>query len=96
MAAAAGGLHIITRVDEIGTPVVLHDEHGPVHFYGIPFLDPKIDRGHFGDDTLVSHEPDPGRRDEQGARRLGGLATTARSCSRTVPPPGERATADRR
>ena len=55
-AAAAGGLHIVTRVDQIGTPVELHDEHGPVYFYGIPFLDPKIDRGHFGDDTLISHE----------------------------------------
>ncbi|WP_134322698.1 exonuclease SbcCD subunit D [Cumulibacter soli] len=55
-AAAAGGLHIITRVDQIGTPVELCDEHGPVYFYGIPFLDPKIDRGHFGDDQLISHE----------------------------------------
>jgi DNA repair protein SbcD/Mre11 len=55
-AAAAGGLHIITRVDQIGEPVELHDEHGPVYFYGIPFLDPKIDRGHFGDDRLISHE----------------------------------------
>ena len=55
-AAAAGGLHIVTRVDQIGTPIELHDEHGPVFFYGIPFLDPKIDRGHFGDETLVSHE----------------------------------------
>lgn len=55
-AAAAGGLHIITRVDQIGSPVELHDEHGPVHFYGVPFLDPKIDRGHFGDESLVSHE----------------------------------------
>lgn len=55
-AAAAGGLHIVTRVDQIGVPVELRDEHGPVLFYGIPFLDPKIDRGHFGDDALTSHE----------------------------------------
>ncbi|WP_106849597.1 exonuclease SbcCD subunit D [Blastococcus sp. Marseille-P5729] len=55
-AAAAGGLHVITTVDQIGRPVELADEHGPVCFYGIPFLDPKIDRGHFGDDELHSHE----------------------------------------
>lgn len=55
-ASAAGGLHIITNVAQIGTPVELGDEHGPVYFYGIPFLDPKIDRGHFEDDSLHSHE----------------------------------------
>ncbi|WP_153505313.1 exonuclease SbcCD subunit D [Cumulibacter manganitolerans] len=55
-AAAAGGLHSITSVAQIGSPVEIADEHGPVYFYGIPFLDPKIDRGHFGDDALASHE----------------------------------------
>lgn len=55
-AAAAGGLHVITQVAQIGSPVQIDDEHGPVYFYGVPFLDPKIDRGHFDDESLVSHE----------------------------------------
>lgn len=55
-AAAAGGLHIITCPEQIGEPVEIADEHGPVYFYGIPFLDPKIDRGHLGNDDLLSHE----------------------------------------
>mgnify|MGYP000044072813 CR=1 FL=1 len=60
-AAAAGGLHIITDVEQTGAPVVIDDEHGPVHFYGIPFLDPKIDRSRFAEvpdayATLTSHE----------------------------------------
>ena len=24
----------------VGTPITIDDEHGPVHFYGIPFLEP--------------------------------------------------------
>ena len=55
-AAAAGGLHIVSSAAQIGTPVQIPDEHGPVYFYGIPFLDPKIDRGHLGDDGLLTHE----------------------------------------
>ena len=37
---AASGVHVITRHDQITCPVTLHDEHGPVHVYGIPFLEP--------------------------------------------------------
>jgi exonuclease SbcD len=33
-------VHVITRPDQVATPVTLHDEHGPVHVYGIPFLEP--------------------------------------------------------
>ncbi|MGO4204057.1 exonuclease SbcCD subunit D [Rhodococcus sp. TAF43] len=42
--AAAGGLHLLTRVGELDTPVLLDDEHGPVAFYGIPYLEPEITR----------------------------------------------------
>lgn len=38
--AAAAGVHIITRHDQITAPVVLTDAHGEVRFYGIPFLEP--------------------------------------------------------
>ncbi|WP_280496294.1 exonuclease SbcCD subunit D [Nocardia asiatica] len=42
--AAAGGLHLRTTVAEAGRPVLLEDEHGPVAFYGIPYLEPEITR----------------------------------------------------
>ncbi len=38
--AAAADVHIITQPGQITTPVTLSDEHGPVHVYGIPFLEP--------------------------------------------------------
>lgn len=42
--ASAGGLHLMTRVGEVGTPVVIADEFGPVAFYGIPYLEPETTR----------------------------------------------------
>ncbi|WP_374727504.1 exonuclease SbcCD subunit D [Haloactinomyces albus] len=38
--AAAGGLHLRTRISGLHEPVVIDDEHGPVAFYGIPYLEP--------------------------------------------------------
>jgi DNA repair protein SbcD/Mre11 len=38
--AAAGGLHLLTRISSLHEPVVLDDVHGPVAFYGIPYLEP--------------------------------------------------------
>ncbi|SDR18114.1 exonuclease SbcCD subunit D [Actinopolyspora saharensis] len=38
--AAAGGLHLHTRTSRLHEPTVLEDEHGPVAFYGIPYLEP--------------------------------------------------------
>ncbi|GAA1734934.1 exonuclease SbcCD subunit D [Aeromicrobium alkaliterrae] len=37
---AAAGVHVVTRPEQIEQPVTLDDAHGPVHFYGIPFLEP--------------------------------------------------------
>ncbi|MEV0680012.1 exonuclease SbcCD subunit D [Actinosynnema sp. NPDC050436] len=42
--AAAGGLHLRTKVAELDQPVLLADEHGPVAVYGIPFLEPDTAR----------------------------------------------------
>jgi DNA repair protein SbcD/Mre11 len=39
--AAAGGLHLRTRVAELDRPVLFDDEHGPVALYGIPYLEPE-------------------------------------------------------
>lgn len=35
---------IVTDPATVGTPITLADEHGPVHFYGIPYLEPAIVR----------------------------------------------------
>lgn len=42
--ASAGGLHLMTRVGDVATPVVIDDEHGSVAFYGIPYLEPETTR----------------------------------------------------
>ncbi|MGH3621279.1 MAG: exonuclease SbcCD subunit D [Sciscionella sp.] len=39
--AAAGGLHLRTRIAELDRPVMLTDEHGQVAVYGIPYLEPE-------------------------------------------------------
>lgn len=38
--ADAAGFHLRTHLDRIAEPVLLHDEHGPVAVYGIPYLEP--------------------------------------------------------
>lgn len=38
------GIHVVTDPLSIGTPITVADEHGPVHFYGIPFLEPALVR----------------------------------------------------
>ncbi|MCA1004314.1 exonuclease SbcCD subunit D [Rhodococcus hoagii] len=53
--AAAGGLHLMTRVSALDVPVVLEDEHGPVAFYGIPYLEPEITRAELGVPQARSH-----------------------------------------
>lgn len=36
----AAGVHVRSRLDTVGQPVVLGDSHGEVAFYGLPYLDP--------------------------------------------------------
>lgn len=48
--ATLAGIHIITRPGQYLEPVAIDDEYGPVHFYGIPYLEPSIFRHQaFGD-----------------------------------------------
>ena len=49
--AAAGGLHLRTRIAELDRPVLLADEHGPVALYGIPYLEPEPARHSLGIDA---------------------------------------------
>lgn len=54
--AAKGGLHLITKVSELDRPVILDDDHGPVAFYGIPYLEPEITRAELGVPKARSHQ----------------------------------------
>ena len=38
------GIHVLTDPAAIATPVTIADAHGPVHFYGIPYLEPVLVR----------------------------------------------------
>ncbi|MDA0566584.1 exonuclease SbcCD subunit D [Streptomonospora sp. S1-112] len=44
----ASGVHVRASLEGVGTPVVIEDAHGPVAFYGIPYLEPEIARPHWG------------------------------------------------
>ena len=46
------GIHVLTDPRAIATPVIVHDEHGPVRFSGIPYLEPAIVRGLWPDAAL--------------------------------------------
>src|SRR4051812_1566918 len=46
--ADAAGVHVRTRWQDTGTPVMLADEHGPVAVYGIPYLEPDAVRSAWG------------------------------------------------
>lgn len=51
----AAGVFLRTRADQVGVPVVLGDEHGPVAVHGLPYLDPDHLREPWGL-TARSHE----------------------------------------
>ncbi|GAA1916540.1 exonuclease SbcCD subunit D [Microbacterium aoyamense] len=38
------GIHVVTDPLTVGTPITIADAHGPVHFYGVPFLEPALVR----------------------------------------------------
>jgi len=50
------GIHVLTDPLAIATPVTVHDEHGPVHFYGIPYLEPAIVRQHWDSENRADAE----------------------------------------
>lgn len=49
------GIHLRTDPAGCADPVVLADVHGPVAFYGLPYLEPALVKDQFGTDK-VSHE----------------------------------------
>jgi exonuclease SbcD len=49
------GVHLCTDIRDVGRPIMLSDDHGPVAVYPIPFLDPDIARHSLatGDEPLA-------------------------------------------
>jgi DNA repair protein SbcD/Mre11 len=54
--AGIAGIHVLTRPEQVALPVTLTDAYGPVHFYGIPFLEPALIRHRHPGETLKTHE----------------------------------------
>ncbi|ERI07642.1 exonuclease SbcCD subunit D [Aneurinibacillus aneurinilyticus] len=50
------GLYISGRYTGEDNPVVLHDEHGPVHFHLVPYADPGRVRSVLDDETIRTHD----------------------------------------
>ena len=48
------GIHVITDPRSVGIPITIDDEHGPVHIYGIPYLEPSLVRHLWGGVPLRS------------------------------------------
>ncbi|MCT2535048.1 exonuclease SbcCD subunit D [Aquibacillus koreensis] len=49
-------LYIETKLKGDLKPVTIHDEHGPVHFHLIPYIEPADARSFFEDDNIQSHQ----------------------------------------
>ncbi|MBA2465118.1 MAG: exonuclease SbcCD subunit D [Nocardioidaceae bacterium] len=53
--ADSAGVHLRTRWQDVGSPVLVEDRHGPVAVYGLPYLEPDAVRGAWALDSR-SHE----------------------------------------
>lgn len=72
--AEAGGLHLRTKVSGLHRPAVIDDEHGPVAFYGIPYLEPDPAR-----QVLARHSGVPGASEVVEARGHAAVLSEAMS-----------------
>jgi exonuclease SbcD len=57
----AAGVHLRTRPGGLAEPVTLHDEHGPVAVYGVPYLEPAVGLPPDGQAPAQADRPDPPR-----------------------------------
>ncbi len=42
--AHEAGVHVLTEARDVATPITIEDAFGPVHFYGIPYIEPAHQR----------------------------------------------------
>lgn len=59
--AALGGVHVLTRPDAFRTPLELRDAHGAVDIYGVPYLEPMLNRELYPGERLREHRELLGR-----------------------------------
>ncbi|MFC4560110.1 exonuclease SbcCD subunit D [Virgibacillus kekensis] len=64
------GFHIVGNFTDKLKPVVLEDEHGPIHFHLVPYCDPSIVRNVFEDDSIKSHNDAAGKIAERISRDM--------------------------
>lgn len=70
------GVHIVTDPSAVGTPITISDAHGPVHVYGIPYLEPALVRAQWPDvrtqEQALTHAMDLVRADlaDRGGRSI--------------------------
>ncbi|RPF53308.1 exonuclease SbcCD subunit D [Aquisalibacillus elongatus] len=50
------GLHIAGQLDQMIKPVVIPDQHGEVHFYLVPYVDPSVVRYVFENEEIRTHD----------------------------------------
>ncbi|WP_167133441.1 exonuclease SbcCD subunit D [Paramicrobacterium chengjingii] len=50
--ARLAGIHVFTSDETLDVPVTVNDDDGPVHFYGIPYLEPALIRHRYPGETL--------------------------------------------
>ena len=77
--AAAGGLYLHTEVNSCDVPTMLSDEHGPVAFYGLPYLEPETARVPLGVASGGGHAGVLGAAMDAVRRDLGGRPDGTRS-----------------
>lgn len=53
--ASLASIHVLTRDETLDIPVTLRDDEGPVHVYGIPYLEPALIRHKHPEETLRTH-----------------------------------------
>ncbi|RNE62268.1 exonuclease SbcCD subunit D [Cryobacterium tepidiphilum] len=53
--AGLAGVHVMTRPEQHDQPVTFRDEHGDVHVYGIPYLEPALVRHLWPEAPLRTH-----------------------------------------
>ena len=88
----AAGIHLRTRHQRLDQPVVLADEHGPVHVYGIPYLEPALLKHDYpgvplgGQQQALAHAMDRVRAD---LRRRPGRSVVLAHCFASGVPAGD-------
>jgi len=78
------GIHVLTDPLAVGTPITIDDVHGPVHIYGIPFLEPALLRhvwpGIRTQEAALSHAMDLVRADLATRRAPGTRSVAVAHC----------------